>query len=135
MEALVNTVLLAAHPSLRERCNAAKVVSVLEELGAYDSSALRSLLSSFTDTVAHKLKEEEAAPPALVAALATHVDSGSLSEPQNIGGAMDVTQMDLADRYHTHCDPRLNAGQSLELAFLLAEMLNQEMADRAKQAA
>ena len=73
MEALVNTVLLAAHPSLRERCNAAKVVSVLEELGAYDSSALRSLLSSFTDTVAHKLKEEEAAPPALVAALATHV--------------------------------------------------------------
>jgi 3-deoxy-7-phosphoheptulonate synthase len=43
--------------------------------------------------------------------------------------------MDLADRYHTHCDPRLNAGQSLELAFLLAEMLNQEMADRAKQAA
>ena len=48
---------------------------------------------------------------------------------------MDVTQMDLADRYHTHCDPRLNAGQSLELAFLLAEMLNQEMADRAKQAA
>ena len=91
MEALVNTVLLAAHPSLRERCNAAKVVSVLEELGAYDSSALRSLLSSFTDTVAHKLKEEEAAPPALVAALATHVDSGSLSEPQNIGGAMDAT--------------------------------------------
>ena len=59
MEALVNTVLLAAHPSLRERCNAAKVVSVLEELGAYDSSALRSLLSSFTDTVAHKLKEED----------------------------------------------------------------------------
>src|SRR3546814_12637276 len=51
------------------------------------------------------------------------------------GGAMDVTQMDLADRYHTHCDPRLNAGQSLELAFLLAEMLNQEMTERARQAA
>jgi 3-deoxy-7-phosphoheptulonate synthase len=41
----------------------------------------------------------------------------------------------LADRYHTHCDPRLNAGQSLELAFLLAEMLNQEMKDRADRAA
>ncbi len=52
-----------------------------------------------------------------------------------IGGAMDVTQMDLADRYHTHCDPRLNAGQSLELAFLLAEMLNVEMAERRKAAA
>ena len=32
----------------------------------------------------------------------------------------------LGDRYHTHCDPRLNAAQSLELAFLLAEMLNLE---------
>jgi 3-deoxy-7-phosphoheptulonate synthase len=29
----------------------------------------------------------------------------------------------LADRYHTHCDPRLNASQSLELAFLVAESL------------
>lgn len=51
------------------------------------------------------------------------------------GGAMDVTQMDLADRYHTHCDPRLNAGQSLELAFLLADMLNEELAERRKVAA
>ena len=29
----------------------------------------------------------------------------------------------LADRYHTHCDPRLNASQALELAFLIAEEL------------
>jgi 3-deoxy-7-phosphoheptulonate synthase len=29
----------------------------------------------------------------------------------------------LSDRYHTHCDPRLNASQSLELAFLIAETL------------
>ncbi len=41
----------------------------------------------------------------------------------------------LADRYHTHCDPRLNAAQALELAFLLAEMLNLEMAERRKAAA
>ena len=45
-----------------------------------------------------------------------------------------VTEHSLADRYHTHCDPRLNAGQSLELAFLLAEMLNEEMKER-RQAA
>ncbi len=32
----------------------------------------------------------------------------------------------LADRFHTHCDPRLNASQSLELAFLTAEMLKKE---------
>jgi 3-deoxy-7-phosphoheptulonate synthase len=34
-----------------------------------------------------------------------------------------VTFDDLSDRYHTHCDPRLNASQSLELAFIIAERL------------
>jgi hypothetical protein len=33
-----------------------------------------------------------------------------------------------SDRYHTHCDPRLNASQSLELAFLMAEALKEERA-------
>jgi 3-deoxy-7-phosphoheptulonate synthase len=51
------------------------------------------------------------------------------------GGAVAVTEQGLADRYHTHCDPRLNASQSIELAFLLAEMLNQEMREREKDAA
>jgi 3-deoxy-7-phosphoheptulonate synthase len=40
-----------------------------------------------------------------------------------IGGAQEVTETALGDRYHTHCDPRLNATQSLELAFLIAEEL------------
>ena len=39
------------------------------------------------------------------------------------GGAQAITEANLSDRYHTHCDPRLNAKQALELAFLLAEML------------
>ena len=39
------------------------------------------------------------------------------------GGAQAISEHDLADRYHTHCDPRLNASQSLELAFLVAEAL------------
>ena len=39
------------------------------------------------------------------------------------GGVRDVTEEDLSDRYHTACDPRLNASQSLELAFLVAEEL------------
>jgi 3-deoxy-7-phosphoheptulonate synthase len=51
------------------------------------------------------------------------------------GGAIDVTEQSLGDRYHTHCDPRLNAGQSIELAFLLAEMLNDEMRIRERAAA
>ena len=43
-----------------------------------------------------------------------------------IGGAQAIDEAQLADRYHTHCDPRLNANQSLELAFLIAEQLKEE---------
>ena len=39
------------------------------------------------------------------------------------GNAVEVREADLSDRYHTHCDPRLNATQALELAFLIAEKL------------
>ena len=37
------------------------------------------------------------------------------------GGVAAITEANLKDRYHTYCDPRLNASQSLELAFLVAE--------------
>jgi 3-deoxy-7-phosphoheptulonate synthase len=40
-----------------------------------------------------------------------------------IGGAQAITESSLGDRYHTHCDPRLNASQALELAFQIAEEL------------
>jgi 3-deoxy-7-phosphoheptulonate synthase len=43
-----------------------------------------------------------------------------------LGGSRAICEDDLKDRYDTHCDPRLNASQSLELAFLLAEMLKEE---------
>jgi 3-deoxy-7-phosphoheptulonate synthase len=43
-----------------------------------------------------------------------------------LGGAQAISELDLGSRYHTHCDPRLNASQSLELAFLLAEELRKE---------
>ncbi|WP_207476380.1 class II 3-deoxy-7-phosphoheptulonate synthase [Arenibaculum pallidiluteum] len=42
------------------------------------------------------------------------------------GGAQAITDHALSDRYHTACDPRLNASQSLELAFLVAEQLKEE---------
>jgi 3-deoxy-7-phosphoheptulonate synthase len=42
------------------------------------------------------------------------------------GGARALTDEDLTDRYHTLCDPRLNAEQAIEMAFLLAELLKQE---------
>lgn len=64
-----------------------------------------------------------------------HIEMTGQNVTECTGGAVAVTDEGLADRYHTHCDPRLNAAQSLELAFLLAEMLNQELNERAKQAA
>jgi len=43
------------------------------------------------------------------------------------GGVRAVTDQSLSDRYHTACDPRLNAAQALELAFLVADMLHQRL--------
>jgi 3-deoxy-7-phosphoheptulonate synthase len=63
-----------------------------------------------------------------------HIEMTGQNVTECTGGAMDVSEQNLADRYHTHCDPRLNAGQSLELAFLLAEMLNQEVQQRQQAA-
>jgi 3-deoxy-7-phosphoheptulonate synthase len=42
-----------------------------------------------------------------------------------VGGAQAITEANLGVRYNTHCDPRLNANQALELAFLLAEILKE----------
>lgn len=64
-----------------------------------------------------------------------HIEMTGQNVTECTGGAVDVTELSLADRYHTHCDPRLNAAQSLELAFLLAEMLNQELKERDRVAA
>ena len=47
-----------------------------------------------------------------------------------VGGARGLTEDDLGSRYETFCDPRLNAEQSLELAFLLAEELKARRAKR-----
>jgi 3-deoxy-7-phosphoheptulonate synthase len=57
-----------------------------------------------------------------------HVEMTGQEVTKCTGGAQAITDEALADRYHTHCDPRLNASQSLELAFLIAEALKQEHA-------
>lgn len=49
------------------------------------------------------------------------------------GGAQEITEENLRDRYHTHCDPRLNASQSLELAFLIAEQLKAQRESTTQQ--
>lgn len=52
-----------------------------------------------------------------------------------LGGAQMISETDLTDRYHTHCDPRLNASQALELAYLIAEMLKEERSRIGQKAA
>ncbi|PVA05928.1 class II 3-deoxy-7-phosphoheptulonate synthase [Thalassorhabdomicrobium marinisediminis] len=53
-----------------------------------------------------------------------HVEMTGADVTECTGGVRAVTDENLSDRYHTACDPRLNASQSLELAFLIAEELS-----------
>jgi 3-deoxy-7-phosphoheptulonate synthase len=56
-----------------------------------------------------------------------HVEMTGSPVTECTGGATaNISEAQLKDRYHTLCDPRLNADQALELAFLLAERLKQE---------
>lgn len=52
-----------------------------------------------------------------------HVELTGEDVTECLGGAQGIEDLDLPDRYETACDPRLNTQQSLELAFLVAEML------------
>ncbi|MDG6078540.1 3-deoxy-7-phosphoheptulonate synthase class II [Erythrobacter litoralis] len=64
-----------------------------------------------------------------------HVEMTGQDVTECVGGAVAITDDALKDRYHTHCDPRLNAAQSIELAFLIAEMINAEHAQQRADAA
>ena len=55
-----------------------------------------------------------------------HLEMTGQDVTECIGGIQEITESDLNSRYHTYCDPRLNASQSLELSFLLAEFLKDE---------
>ncbi|MGB0732642.1 MAG: class II 3-deoxy-7-phosphoheptulonate synthase [Pontibacterium sp.] len=57
-----------------------------------------------------------------------HFEMTGQNVTECVGGAYQITEAGLVDRYHTHCDPRLNGEQSLELAFLIADTLKQARA-------
>lgn len=63
-----------------------------------------------------------------------HFEMTGLDVTECVGGLKEVTDEDLKDRYHTACDPRLNASQSLELAFLVAEELTAMRQERLAEA-
>jgi 3-deoxy-7-phosphoheptulonate synthase len=61
-----------------------------------------------------------------------HLEMTGKDVTECIGGARAITEEDLNDRYHTVCDPRLNAEQSIDMAFLIAELLKQQRAGKVK---
>ena len=61
-----------------------------------------------------------------------HLEMTGQNVTECTGGARAISEEDLNDRYHTVCDPRLNAEQSLDLAFLLADLLKSERQAKAK---
>ncbi|WP_429090720.1 class II 3-deoxy-7-phosphoheptulonate synthase [Aminobacter sp. BE322] len=63
-----------------------------------------------------------------------HVEMTGKNVTECTGGARAITAEELQDRYHTHCDPRLNADQAIELAFLVSELLRKGTATEQKQA-
>ncbi|XP_010267266.1 PREDICTED: phospho-2-dehydro-3-deoxyheptonate aldolase 2, chloroplastic-like [Nelumbo nucifera] len=75
--------------------------------------AIRAEVRAFFD-----VHEQEGSHPGGV-----HLEMTGQNVTECIGGSRTVTFDDLSSRYHTHCDPRLNASQSLELAFIIAERL------------
>jgi len=52
-----------------------------------------------------------------------HLEMTGQNVTECTGGLDDISESDLKDRYHTHCDPRLNANQAIQLAFLIADEL------------
>ncbi|XP_020272438.1 phospho-2-dehydro-3-deoxyheptonate aldolase 1, chloroplastic-like [Asparagus officinalis] len=75
--------------------------------------AIRAELRAFFD-----VHDQEGSHPGGV-----HLEMTGQNVTECVGGSRTVTFDDLTSRYHTHCDPRLNASQSLELSFLIAERL------------
>ncbi len=76
-------------------------------------SAILAEVSEFMEV----LRSENAWPGGV------HFEMTGRDVTECIGGANEITEDDLSSRYHTHCDPRLNGEQALELAFLLAEQI------------
>ncbi|MEO8926680.1 MAG: 3-deoxy-7-phosphoheptulonate synthase class II [Caulobacteraceae bacterium] len=64
-----------------------------------------------------------------------HLEMTGQNVTECLGGARSLAEGELSDRYHTHCDPRLNGEQALELAFLVAEKLKAERVANVDRAA
>ncbi len=90
--------------------------NTIKASNGYKTRSVDSILSEVKDFFAiHKAEGTYAG--------GVHFEMTGRNVTECIGGSFQITETDLADRYHTHCDPRLNANQALELAFLIADSL------------
>ena len=64
-----------------------------------------------------------------------HIEMTGQDVTECIGGAQAISDAALSERYHTHCDPRLNASQSLELSFMVADFLKNRRVGNGSQIA
>ena len=91
--------------------------NTLKTASGYKTRPFDRILREVTDFV-DAVRSEGAHPGGV------HFEMTGQDVTECVGGkAVEVREADLSDRYHTHCDPRLNATQALELAFLLSEKL------------
>jgi 3-deoxy-7-phosphoheptulonate synthase len=93
-------------------------ISTVSKVKTRSFDAILAELRGFFDVCA-----EEGSRPGGV-----HVEMTGQPVTECVGGAHRLTEADLGDRYETFCDPRLNAEQSLELAFLVAAELKNRRA-------
>ncbi len=91
--------------------------NVIESSTGYKTRPFASILSEVQEFFA--IHRAEGTIPGGV-----HFEMTGKDVTECTGGVQAVTDEDLSDRYHTACDPRLNASQALELAFLVAEELS-----------
>jgi len=63
-----------------------------------------------------------------------HIEMTGSNVTECLGGARAISEADLRSRYHTHCDPRLNADQALELAFLVSGLMKKDRTANGRRA-
>jgi 3-deoxy-7-phosphoheptulonate synthase len=90
--------------------------NTIKAAGGYKTRRVSSVLGE-VDQFFDLVRAEGAYPGGV------HFEMTGQDVTECLGGLQAIDEKDLSDRYHTHCDPRLNANQALELAFALAEEL------------
>jgi 3-deoxy-7-phosphoheptulonate synthase len=102
--------------------------NTLKAAGGYKTRPFDRILSEVRSFV--EIAQAEGVHPGGV-----HLEMTGQDVTECLGGARALTEGELGDRYHTHCDPRLNGEQALELAFLVAEKLKAQRASGITRAA